>query len=1026
MIEEAVGGPGLPHLLAGAPGDSKLLRSQTSPSSVLEMLQSPPRGTLMSIAESPGHPEHAVGTYDSPLGPMLGMLGGDAMLGTLGPSPETPAALQRPEREVPVEGLCSQFTHAASLASSSGNGSSLERANSADSGGAAAAAAAAANSSNPFAAASKIVSTLRRASPSSSIASFQIPENEAALFDPGARSGSLPAPPGLLRAGNGIGGAASPHRPASGLARSPSLKRELGIPQLEAAQSLRRAMSCYPELQGADAVAAGAGLASMFNFSHAARVTPNRVCCNALLAAYARAKPPQYQRALHLLAAMWEGGPTLEPDGVSFTAAIKACANAFQVGKALEVYREMVRRGVKPSVSTFNVLITAASDGGSYTALLEVGQCLQAADADVQACCLNSYVAGLVKVGHWEEALARFEAMLGPGAPVRPTASTFNTIMSLHMRQGRSDNVRQVFECMLSIGLHPSIVAWNTLLAALAAQGAWAESLDALSLVLAAQGEGVNPNTTTFNACLAALDKGSPTIPPAQHALVASRALQVFSQLRATPGCAADAATFAHLVHVLSACQQHGQVVALHDLMLREGHTPDASTAQLVLGAALAAGEVHKAFSLAQSLQMQGERVSAQALVQLMSACLGAGALDLGLQLCNAALFAQGSEAAPLFERLLEAAAEAGRFDAVVDTLSAMRAAELPVSSQAAALVMASQAPPPLPPSGPSTPSLSSLVPPPTAPPSLDLGALHSAFERAASSPAAALPPPMASSFSALPAFANAPSLGAGSPSGMTLPPPPPPPLAASPGLSPVRPALAPPPSAGSPSLSPARGMLPPPPPQFNLEDANALLALLKERQDTRGGLEALRNIKLAGLAPDQTSYRTLIELMVSANQPHSAVSLCAEGHEAGSLACYALPNLAGGAPQPGAALGNALDLRDTSLELAITALLTWLTRAAQLQALGLVVRDKHVKVILGQPRGTEGEEGGASAPSPACAALRDELAHLLTTGGTSLPAFHGLVPVQLEAEAVTPTDGGTALLISTPALYRALPAATA
>ena len=75
----------------------------------------------------------------------------------------------------------------------------------------------------------------------------------------GARSGSLPAPPGLLRAGNGIGGAASPHRPASGLARSPSLKRELGIPQLEAAQSLRRAMSCYPELQGADAVAAGAG-----------------------------------------------------------------------------------------------------------------------------------------------------------------------------------------------------------------------------------------------------------------------------------------------------------------------------------------------------------------------------------------------------------------------------------------------------------------------------------------------------------------------------------------------------------------------------------------------------------------------------------------------------------------------------------------------------------------------------------------------------------------------------------------------
>lgn len=94
---------------------------------------------------------------------------------------------------------------------------------------------------------------------------------------------------------------------------------------------LRRAMSCYPapemETMEPSASPAGepnleqkhwvhspmlgcawrkaeqlrrpppsAGLASMFNFSHAARVTPNRVCCNALLAAYARAKPPQWHK----------------------------------------------------------------------------------------------------------------------------------------------------------------------------------------------------------------------------------------------------------------------------------------------------------------------------------------------------------------------------------------------------------------------------------------------------------------------------------------------------------------------------------------------------------------------------------------------------------------------------------------------------------------------------------------------------------------------------------------------------------
>lgn len=38
---------------------------------------------------------------------------------------------------------------------------------------------------------------------------------------------------------------------------------------------------------------------------------------------------------------------------------------------------------------------------------------------------------------------------------------------------------------------------------------------------------------------------------------------------------------------------------------------------------------------------MQGEAVGAEALTALMGACLAAGAWDLALQLCNAALFAE-------------------------------------------------------------------------------------------------------------------------------------------------------------------------------------------------------------------------------------------------------------------------------------------------------------------------------------------------------------------------------------------------
>ena len=51
---------------------------------------------------------------------------------------------------------------------------------------------------------------------------------------------------------------------------------------------------------------------------------------------------------------------------------------------------------------------------------------------------------------------------------------------------------------------------------------------------------------------------------------------------------------------------------------------------------------------------------------------------------------------------------------------------------------------------------------------------------------------------------------------------------------------------------------------------------------------------------------------MVCAGQPHLAAKLCAEGHEAGALRAYALPDPAT-PPQPGAALGNALDLRQAA-----------------------------------------------------------------------------------------------------------------
>lgn len=298
--------------------------------------------------------------------------------------------------------------------------------------------------------------------------------------------------------------------PPSRLQRSGSLRRDPNGPvQAAAAAHLRRAMSCFPELDVPDHHGLGGsistgdggtnntGVTSMFTFSHAVRVAPNRVCCNALLAAYARAKPPQWQKAVHLLTAMWSGGPTLTPDAVSYNTVLKACANSFQLTRALEVYREMVTRGVVPNATTFNCLISSAADAGAAATLREVGMWLETAPHDVRAACMNAYTAGLVKVGAWEDALRAYRDMLAPGSPAHPTAATFNVVMSGYMHCGDYQAVRQTFEEMRAAGVSPTIVAYNTLLAALAAGGAWMDALDVLSAVLQASMEGVNANTAT-------------------------------------------------------------------------------------------------------------------------------------------------------------------------------------------------------------------------------------------------------------------------------------------------------------------------------------------------------------------------------------------------------------------------------------------------------------------------------------------------------------------------------------------------
>jgi len=499
------------------------------------------------------------------------------------------------------------------------------------------------------------------------------------LHGGGQRHASLPpAPPSRLQRGT--------------FGRGPPVN---GPVQAAAASHLRRAMSCFPDFDSNDTTATADGgqtsshanLTAMFNFSHATRVAPNRVCCNALLAAYARAKPPQWQRALHLLQAMWSGGPTLIPDVVSYNTVIKACANAFQLSKGIEIYHEMRHNGVYPNATSYNCLIAAASDTSNKEVMHEVGDWLNTSSTEVQATCMNAYVTGLVKVGLWSEALTQFQNMLTPNAATHPTSATFCTIMAGHMNTGDYPAVQHTFDYMRASGVSPNIVAYNTLLAALAAMGNWTVALDVLNSVLAAAVEGVHANTATFNTVLAALAKGAAAPHAVQHyPFLASQAVQVFQQMQSVRGGATpDATTFNNLITVLDATKHITQVIAVYNLMDGAGLTPDGTAGHKILSAAITTGQIAKAVHIAQSLQLQNVSIDPRQLSTLLSSCVNAGAWDLATQLCCAAHNAQGAAVAgAMFNFVLRSALDGGHFSLALEIINVMQSMNIEVEKSTA------------------------------------------------------------------------------------------------------------------------------------------------------------------------------------------------------------------------------------------------------------------------------------------------------------------------------------------------------
>ncbi|KAL3521350.1 hypothetical protein ACH5RR_019499 [Cinchona calisaya] len=133
--------------------------------------------------------------------------------------------------------------------------------------------------------------------------------------------------------------------------------------------------------------------------------------------------------ARNVMKGMLNKGPNLSPNVVTYTTLIRGYCEKQEIHEALDVFEEMVRRGLKPNEITYNTLVQGLCEAGMFD---EVKEILDGCSRDI---------GGFV-----------------------PDTCTFNTVMNAHCNEGNLDGALKIFEKMSELKVQPDSATYSMLI----------------------------------------------------------------------------------------------------------------------------------------------------------------------------------------------------------------------------------------------------------------------------------------------------------------------------------------------------------------------------------------------------------------------------------------------------------------------------------------------------------------------------------------------------------------------------------
>lgn len=219
--------------------------------------------------------------------------------------------------------------------------------------------------------------------------------------------------------------------------------------------------------------------------------------------------PLPQRKALQLLSVLRKDESILNPNVPIYNAAIRTCAEAMDLKRALALLDNLRLDGLEPNIVTYGSLMTACERIGSTDGVSQVFKMMRDDECEPNEIIYGAAISCCRKAGESERAVLLLKKMVRDG--LKPNVAVFNTVL-MALSESRNDasmidNMLVVYKILQSkqySSARPNRQTYNILIRAFAVAR---EPRQAEVFLQAMQKEGLFPDVDLFTATISAYER---------------------------------------------------------------------------------------------------------------------------------------------------------------------------------------------------------------------------------------------------------------------------------------------------------------------------------------------------------------------------------------------------------------------------------------------------------------------------------------------------------------------------------------